>query len=78
MEPHKGTELNNVKETWQQNEEQPAAGSSNNTGKDEPAAVSKDLQQTIKEEAAEYDQANKEERILDGDRATIRDKDRED
>jgi hypothetical protein len=39
--------------------------------------VSKDLQQTIKEEAAEYDQANKEERILDGDRATVRDEDRE-
>ena len=68
MEPHKGTELNNVKETWQQNEAQ-------NTDAGEPTGVSNDLQQTIKEEAAAYDDANKEERILDGDRATVSDDD---
>jgi hypothetical protein len=69
MEPHKGTELNNVRETWQQNEQ--AGEPARNTDNDKPTTVSNDLQQTIKEEAAAYDNANKEDRILDGDRATV-------
>ncbi|HEY0039106.1 MAG TPA: hypothetical protein VGB71_00515 [Flavisolibacter sp.] len=69
---HKGTELNNVQETWNENErrgeETGAAG-----GADEPSLVSDDLQQTIKEEATAYDNANKEDRILGGDRASVDD-----
>jgi len=63
---HKGTELNNVKETWEKNEEEKA-----NAGA--PSAVGNDLQQTIRKEADEYDEANKGERILDGDRASVED-----
>lgn len=70
MEPHKGTELNNVKETWQQNEQQDS-GRSHGAG--EPTTVSNDLQETIAAEAAEYDRANKEDRTLGGDRATVSD-----
>jgi hypothetical protein len=75
MAIHKGTELNNVKETWEQNE-QARQGENAGVGSiDQPAGVDSDLQQTIKEEAAEYDQANKDERVLDGERATVRDAD---
>jgi hypothetical protein len=74
MAIHKGTELNNVNETWKQNERnrdnQEPAG---NERSGEPATVGNDLEETIKEEAAEYDRADKEERILDGERATVRD-----
>ena len=73
MAIHKGTELNNVNETWNQNER--LRESSGASGMDNPSGgvstISNDLEQTIKEEAAEYDNANKEERILDGERATV-------
>ena len=63
---HKGTEHNNIKETWDQNEKEgtptPASGT-----------ISNDLDEIIKEEAAEYDEANKEERTLGGDRASVND-----
>jgi hypothetical protein len=66
---HKGTELNNIKETWQQNERANGANPEN----DPPTGVPDDLQKVIKEEAAEYDNADKEERLLRGDRATVSD-----
>jgi hypothetical protein len=75
MAIHKGNELNNVRETWNRNEEQRArenAPASGNAG-----TVSDDLQQTISDEAAEYDRANKEDRVLGGDRATVSDEERE-
>lgn len=78
MAIHKGNELNNVRETWNRNEEErarensPASMTTNNAG-----AVSDDLQQTINEEAAEYDRANKVDRVLGGDRATVSDEERE-
>jgi hypothetical protein len=75
MAIHKGTELNNVNETWKENErrrqlgeDSPTTGTPDNAG-----AVSDNLQQTIQNEAAEYDNANKEDRLLDGERATVRD-----
>jgi hypothetical protein len=75
MAIHRGRELNNVKETWQQNEQQRrndnAPGTPGRAG--DAANADDDLQQTIKEEAAEYDKANKEERLLGGDRATVND-----
>lgn len=63
---HKGTELNNIKETWQQNEKEGTPAPASNTGSNE-------LDETIKEEANEYDEANKGERTLGGDRASVND-----
>jgi hypothetical protein len=66
---HKGTELNNVQETWNENERRRAAGEDigDASGSDES------LQRVIQEEAAEYDQDNKADRVLGGDRATLND-----
>ena len=69
---HKGSELNNVKETWQQNERE-AAERGGRT--DEPALPNNDLQRVIKEEAAEYDNTNSADNVLSGERATISDDD---
>jgi hypothetical protein len=72
---NKGSELNNVNETWNRNErlrQQDEAAPSDNA----PAGssgVSDDLTRTIQREAAEYDNADKEGRLLDGDRATVND-----
>jgi hypothetical protein len=72
---HKGTEFNNVKETWNQNERlssgsdapgQPISAPSGNTGRD-------DLDRVIEEEAIEYDTTNKEDQLLSGDRASVND-----
>lgn len=63
---HKGTELNNVKETWEQNEKEKV-----NTGI--PSNTNENLDRIIEEEASEYDNADKEERLLDGDRASVND-----
>ncbi|HYH15993.1 MAG TPA: hypothetical protein VD794_12265 [Flavisolibacter sp.] len=72
---HKGTEYNNVNETWDQNERnlaredvpgQKEVTSGGNTG-------SRDLDQTIKEEATEYDTTKKEDQLLSGDRASLND-----
>jgi len=71
---HKGTEFTNINETWNQNERNRPEG--NAAGQDSNVAADRDdLNQTIKEEAAEYDAANKEERLLGGDRATLNDDD---
>jgi hypothetical protein len=72
---HKGSELNNVRETWDQNERLRASG---NTAETESATTSDatigtDLEQLIKKEASEYDNENKENRVLTGDRATVND-----
>lgn len=72
MAIRKGRELNNVNETWQRNEQLRKSGG----GDDKmPAAstISNDLQQTIHEEATEYDNANKEDRLLEGNRASVND-----
>jgi len=69
---HKGTEFNNINETWNQNERNRAEGDA--AGLENNAATNRDnLEQTIREEAAEYDNADKEERLLGGDRATLND-----
>jgi hypothetical protein len=61
---HKGTELNNVRETWEQNEKEKV-----NTGV--PATADENMERIVEEEASEYDRADKEERLLDGDRASV-------
>ncbi|MGZ3847396.1 MAG: hypothetical protein ACXVBK_17310 [Flavisolibacter sp.] len=65
---HKGTELNNVKETWEENEKKQVSRSTNSTNED-------DLDRVIKKESSEYDNANKEERLLGGDRGSVKDED---
>jgi hypothetical protein len=65
---HKGKELNNIKETWEHNEREQL-----NTGS--PATTDKNLERVIKEEASEYESANKEERLLGGDRDSVDDED---
>ncbi len=72
---HKGTELNNVKETWDQNERNlqntnPGGGEGNTSNEVIPEG---DLDKLVKQEAAEYDNVNKEDRILSGERATVND-----
>jgi hypothetical protein len=70
---HKGSELNNVQETWEQNERARAAGK-DMVPASEPAGDS-ELEKVIHEEAAEYDNDKKEDRLLGGDRATVNDDD---
>lgn len=65
---HKGTELNNVKETWNQNEK-------DRVDKKTPPATDENLKRAIEKESSEYDKANKEERLLSGDRASVNDGD---
>lgn len=71
MTIHKGNELRNVSETWQQNEQANEGGLQRISN--EPTGLTEELEQAIKEEAAEYDSANKEDRLLDGDRASVKD-----
>lgn len=63
---HKGTELNNVKETWAENEHRPETAGTPSTG-------DQGLERKIEKEAAEYENANKGDRLLGGDRATVND-----
>ena len=63
--------LSNISETWDENERK--RSDSHAAESETPATGSEDLNRTIREEAAEYDQANKEDRILGGDRATRND-----
>ena len=63
---HKGTELNNVKETWEQNEKE-------QTRTNRPVIANESLEDKIQEEARQYDDANKEDRLLGGERASVND-----
>lgn len=72
---HKGSELKNISETWDQNERNRESG--NVPGSLRSATYDdtegNDLERVVKEEAAEYDNANKEDRILGGERASVND-----
>ena len=74
MAIHKVSELSNVSETWDQNERERR----NDTSSQNAPSANDDLDGLVKEAATEYDRANKEERILDGERATVSDKKKED
>lgn len=71
----RGSELSNISETWDQNESkrppENTPGATETPGTATPAR--NDLDEVIKEEAAEYDMTNKEDRVLGGDRATVND-----
>lgn len=72
---HKGSEFKNIIETWEENErrkEKEGLSGTEGTATTE-ASTGSDLDQLIKQEAAEYDNENKENRVLTGDRATIND-----
>lgn len=71
MALHKGSELKNVSETWDQNERERI--SNDGATANSEASANDDLDSLVKEAAVEYDQANKEGRILDGERATVND-----
>ncbi|WP_460570655.1 hypothetical protein [Flaviaesturariibacter terrae] len=70
MYNHRGSELQNVSETWQENERNPDRGVQPHPVRFD---VADDLQDTIREEADEYDHGSKEEQLLGGDRASIND-----
>jgi hypothetical protein len=72
IQNQRGSELNNVRETWDRNER---ISSGKGSGSSAPQD---DLQQTIKEEAAEYDQTLNERKVLPGERATVSDEEVED
>jgi hypothetical protein len=69
---HKGSELNNVQETWNQNEknlhDEKSAGREDELLQHIPPAS--ELDRIISAEASDYDHANKEERVLSGERTT--------
>ena len=71
---HKGTELNNVSETWDRNEQNRQSEPwTDEGGKSENVTEESDFDKLIKKEAAAYDNENKEARLLSGDRATVND-----
>ena len=63
---HKGTELNNVRETWEKNEREYV-----NTNA--AATTDENLQRVIEEESSEYENTKSEDKLLSGDRASIDD-----
>ena len=71
----KGSEFRNIIETWEQNERDLANGKTagDDTATTNAATTGSDLDQVIKQEATEYDNENKENRVLSGDRATVND-----
>ena len=73
MTPHRGSEHNNIRETWERNEAERDQSSIPGRQGTANTSADRDLEETIKEEAAEYDNASKEDRLLDGDRASVND-----
>ncbi|MBA2328869.1 MAG: hypothetical protein M3413_05910 [Bacteroidota bacterium] len=72
----KGTGLNNVSETWDENERKRISGDSGSEDLTRyNTSEENDLEQVIHKEAAEYDNENKENRILGGERASVNDED---
>jgi hypothetical protein len=72
---HKGSEFHNIGETWDQNERNRPEGNdpSRKDNDTSGTTISNDLDQTIKEEAEEYDRDNKEDRLMGGERASVND-----
>ncbi len=72
---HKGSEFNNVSETWDRNEQKGRGG--NESGREGAAhsipPTGSGLDEVIKEEAAAYDKENKENQLLGGERASVDD-----
>lgn len=70
---HPGSELNNVQETWNENEKRREEERGAGDNMQEETILSTPLERIIQQEANEYDNENKEERLLGGDRASVND-----
>ena len=70
---HNGTELNNVKETWDRNERERASSSGDARDPQPDTTPTTKLDEIIQQEAKEYDEGNKEDQLLGGDRASVND-----
>ena len=72
---HKGSELNNIKETWDQNEKDLQNQDPTRIEEYSPEAINTpdDFEQLVKKEADEYDHMDKEEKLLTGERASLND-----
>jgi hypothetical protein len=71
-EIRKGSGLNNVSETWDQNERR---NPTDNTRRADEVPAASELDRVVREEAAEYDNTSSDERLQGGDRATVNDDD---
>jgi hypothetical protein len=72
---HKGSEFNNIIETWDQNEQKRVSGNApvgEDASNSSPVPES-DIEQVIHREAAAYDAENKNDQLLGGDRASVSD-----
>lgn len=71
---HRVTGLNNVSETWDRNEQKRSEeNAAENDMENTEIPAASELDRVVRDEAAEYDNDNKEERLLGGDRATRND-----
>ncbi len=71
----KGSEFHNIGETWDKNERNRERGSAYGREDEDKreTTISNDLDQTIQEEAEEYDHENKENKVMGGERASVND-----
>lgn len=71
---HRVTGLNNVSETWDRNEQKRSEeNAAENDMENTELPAASELDRVVRDEAAEYDNDNKEDRLLGGDRATRND-----
>ena len=73
---HKGTEFNNIIETWNKNEQNRNSGNvpgNEGAANEEITPAANPLEEVIRQEAAAYDSEIKENQLLGGDRATVND-----
>ncbi|OLY91929.1 hypothetical protein SAMN05444008_109200 [Cnuella takakiae] len=71
---HRVTGLNNVSETWDRNEQRKSEeNAAENDMENTEIPAASELDRVVRDEAAEYDNDNKEDRLLGGDRATRND-----
>lgn len=72
--PKRGSGLQNVSETWDRNEQKKAMdNAAGNDMENTELPAASELDRMVHNEAAEYDNENKENRLLGGDRATRND-----
>ena len=72
---HKGSEFNNISETWDRNEQKRTENNAANPERmlTDDTTADNALERIVKEESTEYDNQNKGEQLLTGERATLDD-----
>lgn len=71
---HRVTGLNNVSETWDRNEQKRSEeNAAENDMENTEIPAASELDRVVRDEAAAYDNENKEDRLLGGNRATRND-----